>query len=60
MGNEYRILPDTKVKLLQLSIKKEKENGNKKKPHKHIREPEKMLWGHSHILWKSDLKNAYI
>ena len=61
MGNAYRILPDPNMqlfKLLQLSIKKGKKGKNKTKQNtqKHIREPGKMLWDYSHILWKSELK----
>lgn len=51
---------DPNFKLLQLSIKKEKNKVEKKKTHKHIWEAEKMLWGRSHILGKSGLKNADI
>ena len=62
MGNAYRILPDPNMqlfKLLQLSIKKGKKNKiEEKKKHKHIREPGKMLWDYSHILWKSELKKT--
>ena len=59
MGNAYRILPDPNMqlfKLLQLSIKKGKKGKTKQNTQKHIREPGKMLWDYSHILWKSELK----
>ena len=37
-------------------LKKEKKEKTKQNTQKHIREPGKMLWDYSHILWKSELK----